>query len=152
VYPGYSNTICIIAHRTSVTDIGVTSAVLRYSIRVFYSVLHILYAAALSFLTLPKAAQSHVARSGSITRLNSSGPLGLPMNMNAPSVENKALSGEEEAPPTNDKALPQPVNNTFAHGNYGFQAGVITGHVNAEFHHHAPGRPPARPELHAAES
>jgi hypothetical protein len=66
------------------------------------------------------------------------------MNMNAPSVESRALPGEDEAPPTNDKALLQHVNNTFADGNYGFQAGIITGHFKAEFHHHPPGT--ARPE------
>jgi hypothetical protein len=88
---------------------------------------------------LARAALSHVAQPGSITRLNSIEPFVLSLNMNAPSVENRALSGEDEAPPTNDKALPQPVNNTFADGNHGFQAGIITGHVKAEFHHHAPG-------------
>ncbi|GAB7336885.1 hypothetical protein MBLNU13_g00805t2 [Cladosporium sp. NU13] len=38
------------------------------------------------------------------------------------------------------------INTTFADGNYGLQAGTITGHVNTEFHHHAPERaetPPA---------
>jgi hypothetical protein len=33
----------------------------------------------------------------------------------------------------------QAINNNFAEGNRGFQAGAITGHVNAEFHHYAPG-------------
>jgi hypothetical protein len=69
--------------------------------------------------------------------MNSIEPFGLLMNMSSPSVENRALSGEDEAPPTDDKALPQPINN-FAAGNHGFQAGAITGNVNAEFHHHAP--------------
>jgi hypothetical protein len=92
---------------------------------VYHFELHIQSAAALSFLPLPEAALSHVAQSGSTTRLNSSEPFGLSMNMNAPSVENRAL--------------PQTINNNFAAGNYGFQAGTITGHVNAEFHHHAPG-------------
>ncbi|GAB7336900.1 hypothetical protein MBLNU13_g01179t1, partial [Cladosporium sp. NU13] len=35
-------------------------------------------------------------------------------------------------------AAPRSINTTFAGGNRGFQAGTITGHVNAEFHHHAP--------------
>jgi hypothetical protein len=69
--------------------------------------------------------------------MNSIEPFGLPLNMNPPLVENRALSGEDEAPPTDDKALPQPINN-FAAGNHGFQADSITGNVNAEFHHHAP--------------
>jgi len=33
----------------------------------------------------------------------------------------------------------QTINNNFAEANRGFQAGAITGHVNAEFHHYAPG-------------
>lgn len=124
-----------------VTCVSVIYTLMIYYIPqcVYYSNLHILCAAALSLLPLPEAALSHVAQSGSITRLNSSEPLGLSTKMNAPSIENKALSGEEEAPPTNDKALPQPIHNTFAAGNHGFQAGTITGHVNAEFHHHASG-------------
>ena len=89
--------------------------------------------------TLARAALSNVAQPGSITRLNSIKPFVLSLNMNAPSVENRALSGEDEAPLTNDKALPQFINNTFADGNHGFQAGIITGHVKAEFYHHAPG-------------
>lgn len=36
-------------------------------------------------------------------------------------------------------AAPRSINTTFAGGNRGFQTGTITGHVNAEFHHHAPG-------------
>ena len=47
-------------------------------------------------------------------------------------------------------ARPQIISTTFAGGNRGFQAGNITGHVNAEFHHHAPGSFLTRPELHAA--
>jgi hypothetical protein len=69
--------------------------------------------------------------------------------MNALSVKNKTLSGEDEAPPTNDKALPQPINNTFADSNYGLQAAIITGHVNAEFHHYAPGVSQTQPASHA---
>jgi hypothetical protein len=42
------------------------------------------------------------------------------------------------------------INTTFADGNHGFQAGTITGHVNAEFHHYASGRSSARPGLRAA--
>ncbi|KAM0688913.1 hypothetical protein Q7P36_010989 [Cladosporium allicinum] len=39
----------------------------------------------------------------------------------------------------------QAINNNFAEGNRGFQAGTITGHVNAEFHHYAPERPETPP-------
>jgi hypothetical protein len=70
------------------------------------------------------------------------------MSMNATSVNNKSISGEDGASPTNHKALPQLINNTFADSNYGLQAAVITGHVNAEFHHHAPGT--VRPSSYAA--
>jgi len=33
----------------------------------------------------------------------------------------------------------QAINNDFAEGNRGFQAGTITGHVDTEFHYYAPG-------------
>lgn len=48
-------------------------------------------------------------------------------------------------------AQPQIINTTFADGNRGLQAGTITGHFNAEFHHHAPGRPSTRPTSHASD-
>lgn len=39
----------------------------------------------------------------------------------------------------NGAAPLQNTNTNFAEGNYGFQAGTITGHINAEFHQYAPG-------------
>lgn len=43
------------------------------------------------------------------------------------------------------------INTAFADGNRGFQAGAITGHVNAEIHHYAPGRSWTGPTSHYGE-